>query len=51
LLKKSTFFDFLNRRDETDFESFMVNSVEDEHYINWNDFVLPQRWRHSGNPK
>ena len=40
-LKKSVFFDFLNRRTETDFESFMAGSVEDEHYINWNQFVLP----------
>jgi aminomethyltransferase len=41
LLKKSTFFDFLNRRDETDFERFMASSVEGEHYINWNQFALP----------
>ena len=41
MLRKSTFFDFLNRRDETDFESFMAESIEDEHYINWNQFVLP----------
>ena len=40
-LKKSVFFDFLNRRAETDFESFMAASIEDEHYINWNEFVLP----------
>lgn len=41
LLRKSTFFDFFNRRDEADFESFMADAVEDEHYINWNQFVLP----------
>jgi len=41
LLKKSAFFDFLNRRNETDFEGFMANSVEDAHYINWNEFALP----------
>lgn len=41
MLKKSVFFDFLNRRDETDFESFLAESNEDEHYINWNEFVLP----------
>jgi len=41
LLRKSPFFDFLNRRDETDFDSFMASSVEDEHYINWNGFALP----------
>ncbi len=42
MLRKSTFFDFLNRRDETDFESFVAESIEDEHYINWNQFVLPR---------
>jgi aminomethyltransferase len=41
MLRKSTFFDFLNRRDESDFESFVAESIEDEHYINWNQFVLP----------
>ncbi len=41
MLKKSIFFDFLNRRDGTDFNRFMVDSIEDEHYINWNQFVLP----------
>ena len=40
-LKKSIFFDFLDRRLETDFERFMIDSIEDEHYINWNQFVLP----------
>jgi aminomethyltransferase len=41
LLRKSPFFDFFNRRDESDFASFMANSIEDEHYINWNGFALP----------
>jgi aminomethyltransferase len=41
MLKKSIFFDFLNRRAETDFQSFMAVSTEDEQYINWNEFVLP----------
>jgi len=41
MLKKSIFFDFLNRRDGTDFNRFSVDSIEDEHYINWNQFVLP----------
>ena len=41
MLKKSIFFDFLNRRAGTNFESFMAGSTEDEHYINWNEFVLP----------
>lgn len=41
MLKKSVFFDFLNRRKNTDFSHFMAASSEDEQYINWNEFVLP----------
>ena len=41
MLKKSVFFDFLNRRTDTDFSHFMATSSEDEQYINWNEFVLP----------
>jgi len=41
MLKKSTFFDFLNRHNNVSFEQFIDDSVEDEHYINWNEFVLP----------
>ena len=41
MLKKSIFFDFLNRREETDFDRFMADSIEDEHYINWKEYVLP----------
>jgi len=41
MLKKSIFFDFMNRRYGTDFQSFMANSTEDKHYINWNEFLLP----------
>ncbi len=41
MLKKSPFFDFLNRRSEPSFEGFLATSVEDEHYISWNDFLLP----------
>ena len=40
MLKKSPFFDFLNRR-EGSFEAFVSASVEDEDYINWNEFLLP----------
>ena len=40
-LRKSPFFDFLNRRDESDFADFVAHSIEDEHYINWNEFLLP----------
>ncbi len=39
-LKKSAFFDFLDRTEST-FERFVADSTEDEHYINWNQFVLP----------
>ena len=41
MLKKSPFFDFLNRRSEPGFDEFVASSVEDEHYINWNEFLLP----------
>ena len=41
MLRKSPFFDFFCRQDETDFESFIARSTEDEHYINWNEFALP----------
>jgi len=41
VLRKSVFFDFLNRHDDAGFEHFMANAIEDEHYINWNQFVLP----------
>jgi len=41
MLKKSTFFDFLNRHNNVSFERFIADSVEDEHYINWNEFALP----------
>ncbi len=41
MLKKSTFFEFLNRRDKPGFDSFIAASIEDQHYINWNEFVLP----------
>jgi aminomethyltransferase len=42
MLKKSPFFDFLNRRSEPGFDEFVAASVEDEHYINWNEFLLPK---------
>lgn len=41
MLKKSIFYEFLNRRQGVDFDSFLQYSVEDEDYINWNQFVLP----------
>ena len=41
MLKKSPFFDFLDRRSDSSFEDFVATSAEDEHYINWNEFLLP----------
>lgn len=40
MLKKSPFFDFLNRRDGS-YEDFVAASVEDRDYINWNGYSLP----------
>ena len=41
MLRESVFFDYLNRRDGLRFEQFIANSIEDQHYINWNEFALP----------
>ncbi len=41
LLRRSPFFDFLNRRENQDFTQFITASVLDEDYINWNEFALP----------
>ena len=41
VLRKSTFFDFLSRRENQDFDQFITASVEDEDYIRWNEFALP----------
>jgi glycine cleavage system T protein (aminomethyltransferase) len=41
LLRESIFFDFLNRRDNRDFEQFIIDSVQDEDFIDWNGFALP----------
>ncbi|MEM7431228.1 MAG: aminomethyltransferase family protein [Pseudomonadota bacterium] len=46
-MRKSRFFDFLNRRELRDFDAFLEASVEDEDYINWNGYALPFHW---GNP-
>jgi len=40
-LRKSPFFDFFDRHDDSDFAGFVAQSIEDEHYINWNEFLLP----------
>ncbi|MBW1865098.1 MAG: aminomethyltransferase family protein [Deltaproteobacteria bacterium] len=43
-MKKSAFFDFLNRYTNTDFESFLARSKEDVDYINWHDYCLPMTY-------
>ena len=40
-MKKSTFYDFLNRHADDDFQSFINNAKEDVDYIDWHDFCLP----------
>jgi len=37
----SPFFDFLNRRGDSSFDDYFLTHAEGEHYINWNDFLLP----------
>jgi aminomethyltransferase len=44
MLRKSTFFDFFIRHETMDFDRFMAESTEDEHYINWNGYVLPMHY-------
>jgi hypothetical protein len=39
-MKKCTFFDFLNRYSDDDFESFLARSEEDVDYIDWNGYCL-----------
>jgi len=43
-MKKSTFFDLLNRNTDYDFESFLAKSKEDVDYINWHDYCLPMTY-------
>jgi len=42
MLKKPAFFDFLNRRPDADFEGFVRDSIQDEDYIDWHQFLLPK---------
>ena len=44
MLQKSPFFDFLNRREGMDFESFHSASTEDIDFIEWNGFLLPNHY-------
>jgi aminomethyltransferase len=39
-VKKSTFFDFLNRYTDYDFESFVAKAKEDVDYYNWRGYCL-----------
>jgi aminomethyltransferase len=39
-LKKSVFFDFLNRYNDGDYEPLLARSKEDVDYINWHGFCL-----------
>ena len=39
-MKKSAFFDFFNDTDATQFAEIVQSSVEDQDYINWNEFLL-----------
>ncbi len=41
MLKKSSFFDFFGRREGVVFEQYLADSTEDEDYIDWNGFLLP----------
>ena len=41
MLKKSPFFDFLNRREDMDFPQYLAGFVEDIDYIEWNGYLLP----------
>jgi len=43
-MKKSTFFDFLNRYRIDDFESYLARSEEDIDFINWHDYCLPMTY-------
>lgn len=40
-LQKSPFFDHLSRLHNIDFNEYLSSSIEDEHYINWNQYLLP----------
>jgi len=41
MLKKSPFFDDLNRRPDSGFKAFAAVSTENEDYIDWNGYLLP----------
>jgi glycine cleavage system aminomethyltransferase T len=39
-IKKSTFFDFLNRYTDYDYDVFLAGATEDVDYINWHGYCL-----------
>ena len=43
-VKKSVFFDFLNRSSDKTFETLLSSGEEDKDFINWNEFLLPQSY-------
>ena len=44
MLKKSCFFEFLNRRADVGFASLLADHVADVDYIEWNGYLLPQHY-------
>ncbi len=43
-MKKSTFFDFLNRHSGRDFDAFLEHAREDVDYIDWHGYCLPMAY-------
>ena len=43
-MKKSAFFEFLNRNSGKTFDNLMHSCEEGKDFINWNDFLLPQSY-------
>jgi len=41
VLKKSPFFDFFSQTEDVEFNQYLAGSLEDEDYIDWNGFLLP----------
>ena len=46
-MKKSVFFEFLNRRTNKGFDTFLAESTLDEDYIDWNGYALPYDYGNS----
>ena len=46
-MKKSGFFEFLNRRPNNSFGTFLAEARLDEDYIDWNGYVLPYDYGNS----